>query len=174
MRLITELQIVDELQKLLGSVSAVTWVNNTNVISKVSVGALRGKIIFIYGGEFSDFVSNNGFQYQDPSDHLEIQDDYNGPEVKKKPEKIINTITCRNRNKLTLNHVSAAMEKSVTGGIEAYVTGDTTPLGYANRLNPNVERFLANYKEQQSLGIVIYDFIDFDLSWAVIKHNFGI
>lgn len=60
MRLITELQIVDELQKLLGSVSAVTWVNNTNVISKVSVGALRGKIIFIYGGEFSDFVSNNG------------------------------------------------------------------------------------------------------------------
>lgn len=164
-----------ELIEILESVSDVTWKKDVDSISNVTVGDLRGKIIFLYGDEFKDYVSNNGFLDDKKAEYLDYQDDYNDPEVKTKYNEITSTILNRGKDKLTINHVSAAMKNNAEGVFNAIIDNDKTPLGYANYLNPRVESFLYDKaKDLWSIGIVIYDFIGFDLAWAVIKHNFGI
>ncbi len=163
------------LESLLEGNHDVIWEERFDVFSNVTVDRLRGKMMFLYGGEFSDYVSNKGIKYTKSADYLEIQDDYNGPSVKDKYREVKDLIENRKKDRLTINHVSAAMEGNAKGVIEAYFTNDTTPEGYSDNLNPMVEKYLLHENGTRTdIGIIIYDFINSDLSWAVIKHNFGI
>ncbi len=165
----------DFLNKLLADKSDVIWQGKVTDFASITVNSLRGKMIFLYGNEFSEYVSNMGAEYSKSATYLEIQDDYRQPGVDKKYSEIKSTIENRDKNKLTINHVSAAMKDDLSDLVKAVVKNETTPIGYAERLNPQVERYLLYENQNQpNIGIVIFDFIDSDLSWAVIKHNFGV
>lgn len=175
--------VVDKFKTFLKSVSIKLFTlkpdkkGETKKISDIKIGDLRGRIIFVYGGEFEDYVKNYGFKFSkdEKCTYMQVQDDYNGPSLKRKYKLITELITGRDRNKLTLNHVSAAAKSDTKSYIVAATTEIATPAWYAERLNPMVENYLLNENfKQPDLGIVIYDFIGTDLSWAVIKHNFGV
>lgn len=163
------------LNDLLAKKSDVIWKGKVSDFSSITVGSLRGKMIFLYGNEFSEYVSNMGAEYSKSASYLEIQDNYKQPNVSEKYSEIKNTIKNRNKNKLTINHVSAAMKDDLSGIVNAFIKNKTTPIGYAETLNPQVGRYLLYENQNQAdIGIVIFDFIDPDLAWAVIKHNFGV
>lgn len=154
------------------------FLNKENIdITKLTVNEVRGKVICLYDvkGETLKYVANKGVPY--PNDAFDIQDKYENPGVEEKYNLVEEKISKRNKEKLTLNYVSASMKSNITGAIEAFFKDNTTPIGYANKLNPRVERYLMNDKNiqnQKNVGNVIFDFVGSDLSWAVIKHNFGI
>jgi hypothetical protein len=154
------------------------FLNKENIdITKLTVNEVRGKVICLYNvkGEALKYVANKGVPYS--NDAFDIQDKYENPGVEEKYNLVEEKISKRNKEKLTLNYVSASMKSNITGAIEAFFKDNTTPIGYANKLNPRVERYLMNDKNiqnQKNVGNVIFDFVGSDLSWAVIKHNFGI
>lgn len=163
------------LNNLLAKKSDVIWKGKVDNFSTIKVSDLRGKMIFLYGNEFSEYVLDMGAEYSKSAGYLEIQDDYKQPNVDKKYSEIKGMIEQRGKNKLTINHVSAAMNDSLSDLVKAFVKNETTPIGYAERLNPQVERYLLYENQNQpNVGIVIFDFLDTDLSWSVVKHNFGV
>lgn len=142
------------------------WKNIDNkAISKVQLGELRGKILILNGVEKSDYFKSNQFGYSYGDDQqISRQDHYKNPSIEDKYKEIVDLLKSQDSVRLKLNHVSA-----VGDGIHAL---KWNPEAYANRLNPMVDDFLQEHEELSALGVLIFDYINTNLCWSVIKHNF--
>jgi len=125
----------------------------------------RGKIIALESSEPSLEVSViNGqrwaFDWHE-NNNIVLQDNWNGPEQEVKIKDIQDLLLpSENQDKkLILNHVSA------TNGNLA------NPIGYADAINPVIEKTLDEIKSNTGIGVLIYDFVHHDLSEKSIKAN---
>lgn len=132
-------------------------------INELTLGELRGKIVILSGVDGSNYFLNQrlGFSYSDQN--LKKQDDYKDPKVEQKFKEIKELIEDKNESQLKLNHVSAV------GQVNILIW---TPEKFADNLNPLVEEYLRDNRELEKIGVIIFDFINENLSWAVVRHNF--
>lgn len=141
------------------------WKNTDNkAINEIQLGEVRGKIVFLRGNDKLEYLKENRFGYLYGDSYIHKQDDYDNPLVRDKYKEIVDLIQEQDSSYLKLNHVSA-----VGKGPGALIWN---PKEYADRLNWRVDQFLLEHERQKRVGVLIFDYIETNLCWAVIKHNF--
>jgi 1-phosphatidylinositol phosphodiesterase len=150
------------IEKIFNEYCGIMWKNNLSKGFPL-LNDVRGKIV-ILDSLNGYYVSKRGYGYVfGDKKFFDLQDDYSGPDEDEKFDEIRKYIDLPyDPDKMKINHVSATGK---TAGFLGW-----SPKKYAEYENPRVVKYIAE-KGKCVTGLLIFDFIDQDISRSVILTN---
>ncbi len=153
-----------KIEQLYKEYESLFWKKN-DVTKWPTIGDVRGKVIILDSLDGLYFYNKKiGYKFMD-EDLIKLQDEYDNPSIGDKEKEIMKNFYEICPEKLKINHISAAGNSNPK---------TMTPREYAKILNPwtyaKIQTILAS--PYCLTGALVFDFINPNITEAVIKHNF--